>query len=76
MIQEIFYIKTYYILYQNTFVYSLRLLTFRSSIYIHICIYLQFSETPEYADKCFNRTLIQANADNKQVRQNTYNSRV
>ncbi len=27
----------------------------------------QFSEKPEYVDDCFNRTLVQANADNKKV---------
>ena len=27
----------------------------------------QFSEVPLYVDDCFNRTLVQANADNKKV---------
>ena len=29
--------------------------------------FLQFSEEPLYVDDCFNRTLVQANADNKKV---------
>ena len=29
----------------------------------------QFSKEPHYVDECFNRTLVQANADNKKVGQ-------